>query len=322
MMKTLTKLKDQMSQLISMIEDIKRQIVTRIPSNIENNPQREGKEHVKAIKLRSCKVLRADVKPESKEVAKPIAEPKDKSIKELAMTRIPFPLRLEENQRRDDDGFVSFLNLFKSFNVNLPLIDLIEKVPKYTKYLKEIMFRCRKVKIREQVNISTSCSVIISKHITSKLKDPGSFTIPIEIRDIHCSKALCDLGTSINLMPLSIYEKFRLGDLKNTQITLQLSNRSSVQPKGVFEDVLVKVRSFIIPMDFVILDFEGNREIPILLGRPLLATSGSTINLENNELTLKINGEIEIFKCGHNQNEENREKLGKPCYELTIVKSN
>lgn len=72
-----------------------------------------------------------------------------------------------------------------------------------------------------------------------------------------------------------------------------------MHPKGVLEDVLVKVRSFIVPTDFVILDFEGDCEIPILLGKPFLVTSKSTIDLEKNELTMKINGEIETFKCNH-----------------------
>ncbi|KAA3461367.1 gag-asp_proteas domain-containing protein [Gossypium australe] len=146
-----------------------------------------------------------------------------------------------------------------------------DEVPKYAKYLQDIMSRHTK-----QVNISTSCIVVISKYIPHKLKDSRSFTILIEIGDIHFSKALCDLRANINLMPLSIYEKLGLGDLKNTKITLQLTDRSSVQPKGVLEDVLVKVRNFIIPVEFVILDFKEDHGLPILLGGPFLATSRST----------------------------------------------
>ncbi|TYJ39997.1 hypothetical protein E1A91_A04G108600v1, partial [Gossypium mustelinum] len=196
----------------------------------------------------------------------------------------------------------SFLNLFKSLNVNLPLIDLIEKVSKYAKYLKEIISKRRKVKMGEQVNISTSCNVIISKHIPTKLKDPSSFTIPIEIGDIHFSKALCDLGSNINLMPISIYERLRLGDLENTQITLQLVDRSLVQPKGGLENVLVQVRSFFIPLYFLISVFEEDCQKTILLGRPFLTTSRSAIDLENNQLTMKISGGTKTFKCGHQQN--------------------
>ncbi|KAA3466620.1 Retrovirus-related Pol polyprotein from transposon opus [Gossypium australe] len=87
-------------------------------------------------------------------------------------------------------------------------------------------------------------------------------------------------------MPLSIYEKLGLGELRNTHITLQLVDSSSVQLKEVLEDMLVKVYNFNNPGRI-------HRETPILLGRPFLATSRSTIDLENNELIMKINGETE-----------------------------
>ncbi|KAA3483922.1 Integrase, catalytic core [Gossypium australe] len=140
--------------------------------------------------------------------------------------------------------------MFKTLNVNLPLIELIEKVLKYSNFLKEMMARRNKI------------SVIISRQVPRKLKDPGSFSISIEIGSIHFNKALCDLGATINLMPLSIFQKLGLGDIKTTQIM------SLVRPKGVLEDVLIKVQSFIIPADFVVLDFEKDPEVPILLGRP------------------------------------------------------
>ncbi|KAA3480559.1 bromodomain-containing protein [Gossypium australe] len=133
----------------------------------------------------------------------------------------------------------------------------------YTKFLKEIMSRRRKIKVDEQVSISTSCSTIIPRWVPQKLKDPGSFTISIEIGSIYFNRSLCDLRASINLMPLFGLKK--LG--------------SSFHPRSVLEDVLVKVRSFIIPADFVVLDFEEDCEISILLGKPFLAISRSTIDL-------------------------------------------
>ncbi|MBA0789647.1 hypothetical protein Gotri_028142 [Gossypium trilobum] len=226
--KTCTKLEDQMSQLMIMMGDIKRQIGTDIPSSTENNSRTEGKEHVKE------RPLEAEDEPKSEEVITPIVEPKKEITKDYAIAKIPFTSRLEEKQKRDGD------------------------------------------------------------------------------------EALYGLGASINLMSLSIFENLGLGELKNTQITLQLVERSSVHPKGVLKDVLVKVRSFIILTDFLVLDFEEDREILILLGRPFLPTSRSSIDLENNELTMKINGEIETFKCGHQLSEEGRRKSREHCKELFI----
>ncbi|KAA3467137.1 gag-asp_proteas domain-containing protein [Gossypium australe] len=162
--------------------------------------------------------------------------------------------------------------------VNLPFLELIDKIPKYA-------------------------NAIVAKKISPKLKDLGSLTISIEIRDIYFNEALYDLGANINLMPLSIYRKLRLGELKNTSITLQLVDKSLVHPKGVLEDMLVKVRNFIVPVDFV---------IPILLCWAFLTTSKSTIDLEKNELTMKIDGEIEVFRCGYDSQDEGLGKqLGK-----------
>ncbi|XP_070005179.1 uncharacterized protein [Nicotiana sylvestris] len=93
------------------------------------------------------------------------------------------------------------------------------------------------------------------------------------------SHALCDLGASINLMPLSLYKKLGLGAPKPTTVMLQLADRSIAYPEGVIEDVLLKIGKFIFPADFIILDFEADEKVPIILGRPLLATELSMISV-------------------------------------------
>ncbi|KAA3466572.1 Retrovirus-related Pol polyprotein from transposon opus [Gossypium australe] len=99
-----------------------------------------------------------------------------------------------------------------------------------------------------------------------KLKYPESFAIPVEIRKKHFSKAHCVIGARINLIPLSTYLKLRLGELKNSAIILQLADRSLTHPEGVLEGLLIKVRGFIIPFDFTLLDFKEDQDIPIPLG--------------------------------------------------------
>ncbi|KAA3484856.1 signal transducer and activator of transcription A-like [Gossypium australe] len=187
LVKTLTKLEDQMRQLMSMMGDIKRQIGTSIP---------------------------IDDEPELEEVAKLTTKPEKEQTKEPTIAKVPFPSRTPTTLKKLFQG----VGKFKLDNA--------------------------------------SCGVLISRKVPPKLKDPGSFPIPTEIGDIHFSKALYDLRAIINVMRLFIYEKIRLEDLKNIQITLSLVDRSSVQPKGVLKDMLIKVRNFIIPADFVILDFK------------------------------------------------------------------
>ncbi|XP_073020019.1 LOW QUALITY PROTEIN: uncharacterized protein [Primulina eburnea] len=109
------------------------------------------------------------------------------------------------------------------------------------------------------------------------------------------AKALCDLGASINLMPYSCFEKLGIGEVKPTTISLQLADRSIKFPRGVVEDVLVKVDKFIFPVDFVVLDMEEDREIPLILGRPFLATGKALIDVQKGELVLRLNDESVVF---------------------------
>ena len=127
------------------------------------------------------------------------------------------------------------------------------------------------------------------------MKDPGSFTIPCSIGNYEFKKALCDSGASINLMPLSVVQRLSLGELTPTAITLQMADRSMAQPEGVLEDVLVKVGKFIFPVDFVIMKMEEDTQVPLLLGRPFLATGAALIDVQKGELTLRVGNEAVHF---------------------------
>ena len=131
------------------------------------------------------------------------------------------------------------------------------------------------------------------------MKDPGSFTIPCIIGDSTFDKALCDLGASINLMSLSVFIKFGLGEVKPTTISLQMANHSLTFPGGIIEDVLVKVDKFIFLVDFVVLDMEEDREIPLILGQPFLATGRALIDVHSDNFTLRVNNEEVRFNIYH-----------------------
>lgn len=113
--------------------------------------------------------------------------------------------------------------------------------------------------------------------------------------------ALLDLGASVNLFPLYIYEKLCLTDLKPSRVHLQLADRSIMLPRGIIEDVLIKVTDFYYPVDFLILDTlqTSNNKIPIILGRPFLATANANINCRNDFMTLSfrnLTAEVNVFK--------------------------
>ena len=203
---------------------------------------------------------------------------------------MPFPHRL---QKAREEQFSKFLDIFKKIEINIPFAEAINQMPNYAKFLKEILSKKRKIAEEGIVNLITTYSTVIQQNLPIKMKDPGSFTIPCSIGKYEFKKALCDSGANINLMPLSVVQRLSLGELTPTTITLQMANKSMAQPEGVLEDVLVKVGKSIFPVDFVIMKMEEDTQVPLLLGRPFLATRAALIDVKRGELTLRI-GEEEV----------------------------
>ena len=113
-----------------------------------------------------------------------------------------------------------------------------------------------------------------------KMQDPGSFTIPCTLGNSEIGKTLCDSGASINLMPLSVIKRLSLEELTPTAMTLQMADITLAQPEGILEDVLIKVGKFIFSVNFVVIDIEEDKQVPLLLGRPFLATGVAFIDVK------------------------------------------
>ena len=159
-----------------------------------------------------------------------------------------------------------------------------------------------------------------------KYKDPGCPTISVNIRGTCVEKALLDLGTSVNLLPYSVYKQLGLGELKPTSITLSLADRSIKIPKGTVEDVLIQVDKFYHPVDFVVLDTEsvavGANYVPIILGRPFLATSNAIINCRNRVMQLTFGNmtlELNIFHLSKKHMQPTEEGPEEICIIDTIL---
>ena len=133
---------------------------------------------------------------------------------------------------------------------------------------------------------------MIQKQLPSKCEDPGMFTIPIEIGNHKFGKSMLDLGASINVLPSSIYDSLALGPLVTTGIVIQLADGSSVYPRGVVEDVLVKVGNLVFPADFFVMDMSDNAEGPVMLGRPFMSTSKTKIDVFGGIMTMEFDGDI------------------------------
>jgi hypothetical protein len=184
----------------------------------------------------------------------------------------PFPNRLRP--RKNNAHMEKILEIFKQVKVNVPLLDAIEQVPAYAKFLKDLCRKKRASQTPKKVFLAVNLSDMFSSQMPVKYKDPGCPTISCTIGTTVIDKALVDLGAGVNLLPYSVYKQLGVGELKPTRVTIQLVDRSVKVPRGELEDVLIKVNDFIFPVDFIILDtapvnnFRG--QPPMFVGRPFL----------------------------------------------------
>ncbi|XP_016177991.1 uncharacterized protein LOC107620326 [Arachis ipaensis] len=203
----------------------------------------------------------------------------------------PLPYPQSINKETKDQHFPKFLEVFKKLEINIPLAEALEQMPLYTKFLEELINKKRSWHGKETIFLTEECSALIQKGLPPKLEDLGSFFLPCAIGNISINKAMCDLEASINLMPSSLVKKLCIEEVKPIQMSLELVDKSVVFPKGMIENLLVKVNKFIFPADFVILDLDEEGGNSIILGRPFSATARAIIDVEQGELTLRVHDE-------------------------------
>ena len=168
--------------------------------------------------------------------------------------------------------------------------------------------------------LNEEVSAVLLRKLPPKLKDLGSFTIPCIIGTQRFERALLDLGASINLMSFSMFESLKIGELKETSVSIQLADRSLRYPRGVLEDVLVKVNELIFPADFLVLEMEDaptpGRDLPLILGRPFMRTAKTMINVHEGTLMMSMNEEtikFNVFDAFKFPNDEGA------CFSIDII---
>ena len=224
----------------------------REPGKFPGNAKNPRNEQLKAIHLRSGKELASTSEPRDEEVK---SQPKssidltNESIVEInrnakedkeplkeEMPKIerkypdpPYPSRLQKSKQ--ETGYSKFYDMLKRLTINIPFAEALEQIPSYAKYMKDILSKKKKLGNNDIVSLTEGCSAIFHRKLPQKSKDPGTFVVPVDIGNEYCGKGLCDLGASINLMPMSVFRKLHLeGDLKPTLMTLQLADRSIIHP--------------------------------------------------------------------------------------------
>ncbi|XP_059626936.1 uncharacterized protein LOC132269694 [Cornus florida] len=209
---------------------------------------------------------------------------------------VPFPQRLQETSKatKQASKLQDIMEMFKQVKINLPLLDAIQQIPVYAKFLKDMCTQKRRSSghVPKKVLLAEQVSSIIQQCTAPKFKDPDAPTISCIIGNHQVERALLDLRASVNLLPYSVYLQLGLGELKPTSIILQLADRSTKQPHSVIEDVIIKVDKFYFLVDFIVLDTEPVPEsrghILVILGRPFLATANASINCRNGVMDLSF----------------------------------
>ncbi|GJU34809.1 reverse transcriptase domain-containing protein [Tanacetum coccineum] len=173
--------------------------------------------------------------------------------------------------------------------------DALLLMPRFAPTLKSLLMNKEKLLELAKIPLNENCLAMLLKKLPEKLGDPGKFLIPCNFPGMDVCHALADLGASINLMPLSIWKKLSLPYLTPTRMTLELADQSITHPKGLAEDIFVKVGNFHFPTDFVVVDFEADPRVPLILGRSFLRTSRALIDVYEGELVLRDGNEQITF---------------------------
>ncbi|XP_070011090.1 uncharacterized protein [Nicotiana sylvestris] len=217
-----------------------------------------------------------------------------------------------------DNQFAKILEILKQIHINIPFTNALLQMPSYAKFLKEILSSKRKLEEVSVVTLTEKCSAILQNKLPQKLGDPSSFTIPCILGGVYFEKALCDSRASINLMSFSIFKKLDLGEIKHTSVSLQFADQSTKKPKGIIENVLVRVDKFVFPVDFIVLKMKEYLNEPIILGRPFLVTGRAIIDVHQGQLILRVDEERVIFDM-QKILRYSRDETSSSCFSIDMI---
>ncbi|GJZ50460.1 reverse transcriptase domain-containing protein [Tanacetum coccineum] len=239
-------------------------------------------------------ILEPDV-PKTLPKTTPILKPN--VPKSLPKPNIPYPSRLNQEKSRDkaSNQKEKIFQMFQDLRFDISFAYALLLMPRFAPTIKSLIKNKEKLLELAKIPLNENCSAMLLKKLPEKLRDPDKFLIPCNFPGMDVCHALADLGVSINLIPLSIWKKLSLPELIPTRMTLELADRSITYPKGLAKDVFVNVGKFYFPTDFVVVNFEADPRVPLILGRSFLRTGRALIDVYGEEITLRVDNKAVTF---------------------------
>ncbi|GJU56236.1 reverse transcriptase domain-containing protein [Tanacetum coccineum] len=271
MVKALLLKKKNQTQALTPVKAIEESCVTcggseTLPSNTITNP----KVDLKGITTRSGVAYQRPTIPTTSSPPKVMEHETEVALMPNLKPTIPYPSRRNDAKRREkaNNQVEKFYKIFQDMSFEISLADALILMPKFASTLKALIGNKEKLSEMARTPLNEHCSTCL---------------------------ALADLGASINLIPLSVWKKLSLLELTPTCMTLELADRSITKPIGIAEDVYLKVGKFKFPADFVVVDFDADPRVPLILGRSFLKTGRALIDVYEGELTLRVGKEAVTF---------------------------
>nr|GEU47506.1 reverse transcriptase domain-containing protein [Tanacetum cinerariifolium] len=246
-----------------------------------------------------------NIQPPSVQVPEKDKEPIDEPfIVPKTKANFPYPSRLAKEKicEKDDILAAKFTEIFRDLHFDLSFADALVHMPKFAPMFKKLLNNKDNLIELTKTPLNENCSAVVLKKLPEKIGDPGRFLIPCDFSEFDNCLALADLGASINLMPLSIWKKLRLPTLNDTEMVLELANRTILKPTGVDENVFVKVGKFYFLADFVVLDFIADPRVPLILRRPFVSTVHAIIDVHKREINIRQDKQSLTLKCEEIEN--------------------
>nr|GEV53674.1 hypothetical protein [Tanacetum cinerariifolium] len=179
------------------------------------------------------------------------------------------------------------MEIQKKIKINRPLLKKIRQTDNYLKYMKDVVANKQLTEDGNEVRMNLRCSALLQNLLPPKENDPGSFIVPCFIRRLDFNNALADIGDSISIMPFSMFKRLGIGKLEPINMVIEMTDDTKCIPKGIVKNLLIKIDKFILPIDFIILDIIEDFRMPVILGRPLLATAHAKVDIFRKTISLE-----------------------------------